>query len=35
MRLKEALIGVVEMGYVGLPLVIEFCKSGFPVMDFD
>lgn len=34
-RMKEALIGVFGLGYVGLPLVIEFCKSGFPVMGFD
>ncbi len=28
-RSKEAKIGVVGLGYVGLPLVIEFCKAGF------
>ena len=32
---KEAKIGVVGLGYVGLPLVIEFCKSGFSVTGLD
>jgi UDP-N-acetyl-D-glucosamine dehydrogenase len=32
---KEAKIGVVGLGYVGLPLVIEFCKSGFSVIGLD
>ncbi len=32
---KKANIGVVGLGYVGLPLVIEFCKAGFKVMGFD
>jgi UDP-N-acetyl-D-glucosamine dehydrogenase len=32
---KEAHIGVIGLGYVGLPLVIEFCKAGFPVTGFD
>jgi UDP-N-acetyl-D-glucosamine dehydrogenase len=30
-KLKEARIGVIGIGYVGLPLVIEFCKAGFKV----
>ncbi len=34
-RMKEARIGVIGLGYVGLPLVIEFCRAGFPVMGFD
>ena len=34
-RMKEARIGVIGLGYVGLPLVIEFCKAGFPVTGFD
>src|SRR4030043_1387160 len=34
-RSKEAKIGVVGLGYVGLPLVIEFCKAGFYVTGFD
>jgi len=32
---KKARIGVIGLGYVGLPLVIEFCKSGFNVTGFD
>jgi len=34
-RMKEARIGVIGLGYVGLPLVLEFCKAGFPVTGFD
>jgi UDP-N-acetyl-D-glucosamine dehydrogenase len=32
---KTALVGVVGLGYVGLPLVREFTASGFRVMGFD
>jgi UDP-N-acetyl-D-glucosamine dehydrogenase len=32
---KEARIGIVGLGYVGLPLVIEFCRAGFRVTGFD
>ena len=32
---KDAKIGVIGLGYVGLPLVIEFCKSGFSVTGLD
>lgn len=32
---KEANIGVIGLGYVGLPLAIEFCKAGFRVSGFD
>lgn len=32
---KSAHIGVIGLGYVGLPLVIEFCKAGFKVTGFD
>jgi len=32
---RSARIGVVGLGYVGLPLVIEFFKSGFSVTGFD
>jgi len=31
----RAQIGVIGLGYVGLPLVIEFCRAGFPVTGFD
>ena len=32
---KEARIGIIGLGYVGLPLVFEFCKAGFNVTGFD
>jgi len=32
---NSANIGVIGMGYVGLPLVIEFCRRGFSVTGFD
>ncbi|MDI6777074.1 MAG: nucleotide sugar dehydrogenase [Syntrophales bacterium] len=32
---KKANIGVIGVGYVGLPLVIEFLKAGFRVAGFD
>jgi len=32
---KEAIIGIIGLGYVGLPLVIEFCRAGFKVVGFD
>lgn len=32
---KSAKIGVIGLGYVGLPLVIEFSKQGFQVIGFD
>lgn len=32
---KEAVIGVVGLGYVGLPLAITFAKAGFHVIGFD
>lgn len=32
---KTAAIGVIGLGYVGLPLIIEFYKQGFPVTGFD
>jgi UDP-N-acetyl-D-glucosamine dehydrogenase len=32
---KSARVGVVGLGYVGLPLVIEFCRAGFSVTGFD
>jgi UDP-N-acetyl-D-glucosamine dehydrogenase len=28
-KTKKAVIGVVGMGYVGLPLAVEFAKKGF------
>jgi len=32
---KKALIGIIGMGYVGLPLVLRFCEEGFRVLGFD
>ncbi|MBF0472155.1 MAG: nucleotide sugar dehydrogenase [Nitrospirae bacterium] len=32
---RSAVVGVIGLGYVGLPLVIEFCKAGFNVIGFD
>lgn len=32
---KKATIGVIGLGYVGLPLLIAFCKAGFKVTGFD
>lgn len=32
---KTAVVGVVGLGYVGLPLVMEFCRKGYRVIGFD
>ena len=32
---KTAVIGIIGLGYVGLPLGIEFVNGGFPVIGFD
>ncbi|NWF92383.1 MAG: nucleotide sugar dehydrogenase [Syntrophaceae bacterium] len=32
---KNALVGIIGMGYVGLPLVLRFCEEGFRVLGFD
>ena len=32
---KKAHIGVIGLGYVGLPLAVEFAKTGFPVTGID
>ena len=32
---KEARVGIIGLGYVGLPLLIEFAKAGFPISGFD
>ena len=34
-KAKNAKIGVIGLGYVGLPLAIEFYKKGFQVAGFD
>ncbi len=32
---KKALVGIIGMGYVGLPLVLRFCEEAFRVLGFD
>ncbi|MBM4079013.1 MAG: nucleotide sugar dehydrogenase [Planctomycetes bacterium] len=32
---REAVVGIIGLGYVGLPLVREFCHAGFRVTGFD
>ena len=32
---KTAVVGVIGLGYVGLPLVLEFNRAGYPVVGFD
>ncbi len=32
---RSARVGVIGLGYVGLPLAIEFARAGFPVTGFD
>jgi UDP-N-acetyl-D-glucosamine dehydrogenase len=34
-ELRQARIGVIGLGYVGLPLAVEFARSGFDVTGFD
>jgi UDP-N-acetyl-D-glucosamine dehydrogenase len=34
-RTKQAHIGVIGLGYVGLPLAVEFARAGFHVTGFD
>ncbi len=35
LRDKNARIGILGLGYVGLPLAMEFCRKGFHVSGFD
>jgi len=35
MKTKEAAIGIIGLGYVGIPLVIRHCEEGFHVTGFD
>ncbi len=35
MQSKSAVIGVIGLGYVGLPLLLEFGKSGYTILGFD
>lgn len=32
---RKAVVGIIGLGYVGLPLAIHFCRSGFKVIGFD
>jgi UDP-N-acetyl-D-glucosamine dehydrogenase len=32
---KEAVVGIIGLGYVGLPLVLRFCEEGFRILGFD
>ena len=32
---KKAIIGVIGLGYVGLPLALNFCSKGYDVIGFD
>lgn len=32
---KQAVVGVIGLGYVGLPLIIRFGQAGFPLIGFD
>lgn len=32
---KEATVGIIGLGYVGLPLLIRFGEAGFPLIGFD
>ena len=29
---KSAIVGIIGLGYVGLPLAIHFCEAGFKVI---
>ena len=32
---KKAVVGIIGLGYVGLPLALECCKKGFKTIGFD
>lgn len=32
---KSAVVGIVGLGYVGLPLAVEFAKAGYKTIGFD
>src|SRR5438128_368167 len=34
-RARQAKVGVIGLGYVGLPLLVEFARAGFDVTGFD
>ena len=35
LKSKSAVIGILGMGYVGLPLMLRFTEVGFKVIGFD
>ena len=35
LRARQARVGVIGLGYVGLPLAVEFAKAGFSAIGFD
>ena len=35
LKQKRAVIGIVGLGYVGLPLMLSYCKAGYQVVGFD
>ena len=35
LKQKRAVIGIVGLGYVGLPLILSYCKAGYQVVGFD
>ncbi|MAM85382.1 MAG: UDP-N-acetyl-D-glucosamine dehydrogenase, partial [Acidobacteria bacterium] len=35
LRGRSATVGVIGLGYVGLPLLVEFAKAGFSTIGFD
>lgn len=35
LRNGDAVIGVIGLGYVGLPLLLRYCEAGFKVLGFD
>ena len=34
-RRRKAVVGVLGLGYVGLPLALRFAQAGMPVIGFD
>ena len=32
---RRATVGIIGLGYVGLPLALAMCRAGFPVLGFD
>ena len=35
LRKKEAIVGIVGLGYVGLPLMLRYAEVGYKVLGFD